>query len=385
MKKISILGSTGSIGVNTLDIINKHADKFEVVAISAGQNRDLLIKQIHLLKPKLVSIQSEIDAKYIKAMVPNGVEIMYGMEGNIAVATCEEAELVVSAIIGKEAILPTYYAIIKGKSIALAAKEILVSCGEFIINACKKDGAKIIPVDSEHSAVYQCLRGENKNDIEKVFLTASGGPFRNWDKDKLDAVTVNEALKHPNWKMGKKITIDSATLMNKGLELIEAKYLFEVDQNKLDVIVHPQSIVHALVQFYDGSIKAQLSVPDMRIPIMYALSYPERLNLNLPKLNLLYEKRLTFYPPDEKKFLCLKLAKEALILGGAMPLILNASNDVAVKAFLDERISFSEIPKLIEEVMMNLDNRELKDIFEALELDSEIRKYATELLNKKFR
>lgn len=384
MKKISILGSTGSIGVSTLDVINKHSDKFKVVAISAGQNRDLLIKQVYLFKPELVSIQSEIDAKYIREMVPNGVEIMHGMEGNIAVATYEEAELVVSAIIGKEAILPTYHAINNGKSIALAAKEILVSCGEFIINACKKNGAKIIPVDSEHSGVYQCLRGENKDEVEKIFLTASGGPFWNWGKDKLSVVTVSEALKHPNWKMGRKITIDSATLMNKGLELIEAKYLFEVDASKLDVIVHPQSIVHALIQFYDGSIKAQLSIPDMRIPIMYALSFPKRLNLNLPKLNLLYEEKLTFYSPDEEKFPCLRLAKEALKIGGAMPLILNASNDIAVKAFLDERISFSSIPKLIEEVMLNLANQELEDIFEALELDLEARSYATELLNKKF-
>jgi 1-deoxy-D-xylulose-5-phosphate reductoisomerase len=385
MKRVSILGSTGSIGVNTLNVIREHLDKFEVMALAAGQNRELLIEQIKEFKPRLVSIYDERDACEIRREVNSSVEVMSGEEGNIAVATYEGAELIVSAIMGKEAILPTYYAIDKGKRVALAAKEILVSCGEFIMEALRLKGGVIIPIDSEHSAVYQCLIGEDKEDIEKIFLTASGGPFWNLDKDRLKEVSVQEALKHPNWKMGKKITIDSATLMNKGLELIEAKFLFDVSPSKLDVIVHPQSIVHALVQFYDGSIKAQLSIPDMRIPIMYALSFPERFSLNIERLKLSQAERLTFYEPDEDKFPCLRLAKEALNMGHAMPLILNAANDIAVQFFLDESILFLDIPRIIEETMLHYDNKRVKDIFEALELDREAREYVRQLILTKYK
>ncbi len=384
MKKVSILGSTGSIGINTLDVIKSHLDKFKVVALSAGQNKDLLIEQIKFFQPTIVSIQEKRDLEVIRKAIPYKMEVMYGTEGNIAVATYEEAEIVVSAIMGREAILPTYFALNKGKKVALAAKEILVSCGEFIIETTKQAKAMIIPVDSEHSAIFQCLIGERKEDVEKIFLTASGGPFLNLEKEKLKDVTVKEALKHPNWKMGKKITIDSATLMNKGLELIEAKYLFDLEPNKLDVIVHPQSIVHALIQFYDGSMKAQLSIPDMRIPIMYALSFPERLILNIPKLKLTKESKLTFCEPDEIKFPCLKLAKEALKLGGTLPLILNASNDVAVKAFLDKKIRFYQISEIIEETMLHFNNKKLNNIFEALEFDIEVRNYCSRLILSKY-
>ncbi len=375
MKRISILGSTGSIGTNALDVISRYPDEFKIIGLSAGSNKEKLLEQAMKFHPKILSISRKEDADYLEKNLQIKANIMYGEEGNEAVATHEEIDIVIVAIAGPEAILPTYKAINKKKDIALAAKEILVSCGEFIIKAAKYNKVRIIPVDSEHSAIFQCLRGENIKEVEKIILTASGGPFLYYEKERFNQITLQEALKHPCWKMGKKITIDSATLMNKGLELIEAYYFFNINSNKLDVLIHPQSIIHSLVVFRDGAIKAQMSIPDMRIPILYALSYPRRLPLDLPALDLPKINNLTFIKPDEEKFPCLKLAKEALRQGNSMTTILNAANDIAVKAFLKEKVSFISISKIIEKALEHFDNHKVKSIDEALQLDKEVREY----------
>jgi len=375
LKRISILGSTGSIGENALDVISKFPDKFKIIGLSAGSNKEKLIEQAKKFQPKIISIYSREDAYYLEKNLQMKGKVMYGEEGNEAVATDEEVDIVIVAIAGREAILPTYKAINKRKDIALAAKEILVSCGEYITKAAKSNKVKIIPVDSEHSAIFQCLRAENIKEVEKIILTASGGPFLNYEKERFYQITLQEALKHPSWKMGRKITIDSATLMNKGLELIEAYYFFNINSDKLDVLIHPQSIIHSLVVFCDGAVKAQMSIPDMRIPILYALSYPKRLPLDLPALDLTKINNLSFLKPDEQKFPCLKLAKEALHQGNSMTTILNAANDIAVKAFLEEKIPFIAIPKIVEKALEYFDNHKVQTIEEALQLDKEVRAY----------
>ena len=383
MKKISILGSTGSIGTSSLNVIARYPRRFKVVGLSAGNNRNKLLQQIRQFKPEIVSIMKKEDADFIRERVKGKIRVLYGSEGNNAVAEWDNAGIVISAITGKEAIIPTYSAIKKRKTIALAAKEILVSCGEFIMNEAASYGVDLLPVDSEHSAVFQCLRGENEGEVEKVILTASGGPFINSTMDELKSVTLSAALKHPNWKMGKKITIDSATLMNKGLEIIEAHHLFNLSFSCLDVLIHPQSIIHSLVMFKDGSVKAQMSIPDMKIPILYALTFPERLTFDVPRLNLIELKELTFDKPDEKRFPCLRLAKQALKEGNSMPVALNAANDCAVNAFLQERISFNEIPEIIEKVMMHHDNKRVTEIDQALEIDQKARDDADKIMRKR--
>lgn len=367
MKKISILGSTGSIGVNTLDVVERYPERFEIVSLAAGSNVEVFARQIRKFKPRLASIFDPAKVKPLREML-NGhpVELVSGEEGSIKVAVLEEADTVVSGIVGGAGLVPTFAALRAGKHVALANKETLVIAGELVLKAAR-NGAGIVPIDSEHSAIFQALNGEKKERIKKIILTASGGPFRTWSKEKMEHVTVREALNHPNWKMGSKITIDSATLMNKGLEYIEAKWLFGLDV-QVDIIVHPQSIVHSMIEFVDTSIIAQLGIPDMRVPIAYALTYPDRFAMELPSLDLAGCSQLNFEKPDFERFPCLRLAMEALETGQTMPAVLNAANEVVVGAFLEEQISFKEIPEIIRSTMRRHESvpvRELDDVLAA--------------------
>ncbi len=348
MRKISILGSTGSIGTQTLSVIEEQKD-IKVVALSAGKNIELLEKQIRAFNPHIVSVADEDDAKKLKVATKDisNLVIMHGMEGLEAVATEKDAEVVVTAIVGMLGIKPTIAAINAGKDIALANKETLVCAGHIIMPLAAKTGVKIIPVDSEHSAIFQSLNGERANHINKILLTASGGAFRGMNKSMLCNVTVEQALKHPNWSMGKKVTIDSATLVNKGLEVIEAHWLFGVEPDKICVLIHPQSIVHSMVEYVDGAVIAQLGVPTMRLPIQYALYYPIRRPLLGTKLDLFDVAKLEFYKPDIDTFKGLKLAYDAINKGGNMPTIFNAANEEAVKLFLDNKIKFLDIYDVI--------------------------------------
>lgn len=367
MKNISILGSTGSIGKQTIDIVLQHKD-INVLGLTANTNIDLLEEQIAIVKPKVVAVMNENKASELKKRVGNQVKVLSGMDGLIQVATLEEVDLVVTAVVGMIGIRPTVAAIKASKDIALANKETLVTAGEIIMDLIHKQKVNIFPVDSEHSAIFQCLNGENKKEINKIILTASGGPFRGKKTSELEKITVGEALNHPNWSMGQKITIDSATLMNKGLEVIEARWLFDVGLDKLKVVVHPQSIIHSMVEYKDSSIMAQLGVPDMRVPIQYALYYPNRIPNNIPKLDLFKVANLTFEEPDINTFRCLKLAYKALEEGGSILSVLNAANELAVDKFLEKKIQFLEIPELIEFAMdkhINIKHPSLDEVFEA--------------------
>ncbi len=355
-KKIVVLGSTGSIGTSCLDVIRSFKDEFEVIGLAAGKNIELLLKQIEEFRPRAVTVVNEFLAKKLEERLPyKGIEVKHGKEGYMELASFDEADLIVSALVGSAGLIPTLCAVDVGKDVALANKESLVIAGHLVTQTAKKTGAKILPIDSEHSAIFQCLQGQDQNAIKRLILTASGGPFKDSSTSRLETVTPKEAIKHPNWKMGKKISVDSATLMNKGLEVIEARWLFDIELDKIDVVIHPQSIIHSMVEFIDGSILAQLGIADMRIPISYALSYPKRLALELPKLDLVSCSPLTFEPPDLDKFPCLKLAYEAAKIGGSMPCILSAANEVAVEAFLSNRIRFDQISKVIEEVLNRLE------------------------------
>jgi len=350
VKKLSVLGSTGSIGKNTLEVISKHPDKFKVVALSARNSIDELESQIREFRPELVAVFDEQAAEELKKKgLP--VDILTGEQGVIAAATHSAVDTVVSAIVGSPGLVPTYEAIKAGKNIALATKEALVMAGKIVMAEAAARGVSIIPVDSEHSAVFQCLDGRDMSEVDKIILTASGGSFRNKTAEELESVTLAEALNHPNWDMGRKITIDSATLMNKGLEVIEAYWLFNVPLEKIDVVIHPQSIIHSMVSFVDGSVISQMSVPDMKGPISYALSYPKRFGDILPALNLAEIKELTFETPDMSKYPALKLTYDALEAGGTMPCVLNAANEAAVDAFLNEKISFTDISIIVSETM----------------------------------
>jgi 1-deoxy-D-xylulose-5-phosphate reductoisomerase len=350
LKKLSILGSTGSIGKNTLEVISGHRDRFKVVALAAGNNIEMLEAQIIEFRPDVAAVFDEAAAEELKKKnLP--VEILGGRKGMIDVATLDSVDTVVSAISGSAGLVPTHEAIKTGKNIALATKEALVMAGKIIMSEAAERGVSIIPVDSEHSAVFQCLDGRDMEEVEKIMLTASGGPFLKRGPDELKKVKPAEALNHPNWDMGRKITIDSATLMNKGLEVIEAYWLFNVPVEKIGVILHPQSIIHSMVKFIDGSVIAQMSVPDMKGPISYALSYPERLGKVLPSLDLAEIKELTFEEPDVKRFPSLAITYDALRAGGTMPCVLNAANEAAVEAFLDERIPFTEIFRVVSDTM----------------------------------
>jgi len=352
MKKISILGSTGSIGVNTLEIVARHPDKFQVVALAGGKNLSRMEEQIFRFQPDLASVVDEELARQLRQnLSSHPPRILSGMDGLMAVATHPQAEMVVSALVGSIGLLPTLAAVKAGKNLALANKEPLVMAGEILVRAVRDHGVSLLPVDSEHSAIFQALAGHRKEEIKRIILTASGGPFFKTPLEELKEVTPEQALKHPQWRMGKKITIDSASLMNKGLEVIEARWLFGVPSSRIEVHIHPQSIVHSMVEYIDGSMIAQLALPDMRGPIGYALSYPERLDLQLPSLNLFEAGPLSFSPVDEKRFPALGLAYRALEEGGTMPAVLNAANEVAVEAFLQRRLSFLKIPGLIRQTM----------------------------------
>ena len=353
MKKISILGSTGSIGTQTLDVVRANRDKFEVVAISANSSINLLLEQIKEFKPKYVAVYNEASAKVLKEMIPSdiNIEVLSGMEGLVAISSLDEIDVLLTAIVGMIGLVPTLEAIKKGKTIALANKETLVTAGQLVMEEAKKNNVKILPVDSEHSAIFQCLNGENNKEIESLILTASGGPFRGKTKSELLNVTKNEALKHPNWSMGRKISIDSSTLMNKGLEVIEAKWLFDVNTDKIDVVVHPQSIIHSMVQFVDRSIIAQMGCTDMKLPIQYALTYPDRILNDFERLDFSKLNSLTFEKPDLETFPCLKLAYDSLNMGGTYSAVLNAANEVLVNEFLEDKIGFYDIPYYIEKTL----------------------------------
>ncbi|MBI4641061.1 MAG: 1-deoxy-D-xylulose-5-phosphate reductoisomerase [Candidatus Tectomicrobia bacterium] len=351
MKTIAILGSTGSIGVNTLKVLGEHREEFRVLGLAAGQNITLLEQQIKEFRPRVVSLADEERAEKLRKRVKRlGVKVLHGHEGLDRVATIPDVDMVVSTLVGSTGLIPTIKAIHAGKQIALANKEILVMAGEIIMREIQEK-TMILPIDSEHSAIFQSLAGENRASIRRLILTASGGPFRRFSSAELQKISPQEALKHPIWNMGRKNTIDSATLMNKGLEIIEAKWLFDVESDQIDVVIHPQSIIHSMVEFVDGSLIAQLGIPDMRIPISYALNYPDRLENHLPQLDLVKIRELTFEGPNLTNFPCLSYAFMALKAGRTMPAVLNASNEIAVEAFLKEEISFCQIPEIIHETM----------------------------------
>lgn len=351
MKRIAILGSTGSIGTQTLEIVRENRD-LEVVALAAGRSVELLEQQIREFSPKIVALWDEKAAEALRIKVADlPVKVYAGMEGLLAVAVLEEADVLVTAIVGMIGIRPTIAAIKAGKDIALANKETLVTAGHIIMPMAKKYGVSILPVDSEHSAIFQSLHGENRAQMEKILLTASGGPFRGKTYEELKSMKVEDALKHPNWSMGQKITIDSATLVNKGLEVMEAKWLFGADLDQIQVVVHPQSIIHSMVQYVDGSIIAQLGMPDMKLPILYALYYPDRMPLGEKRVDFFKLHSMTFEEPDTKTFRGLKLAYDAAMAGGSMPTVYNAANEKAVGLFLQRRIDFLTIPEMIEAAM----------------------------------
>lgn len=384
MKKISILGSTGSIGKQTLDVVRQHKDKFEVVAISANSSVDLLLEQIKEFNPKYVAVYNESSYIKLKSMIPSdiNIEVLCGMEGLKTISSLSEIDVLLTAIVGMIGLVPTLEAIKAGKDIALANKETLVCAGDLVMSEAKKMGVSILPVDSEHSAIFQCLNGENNREIEKIILTASGGPFRGKTKEELINVTKNQALKHPNWSMGRKISIDSSTLMNKGLEVIEAKWLFGVEHDKIDVVVHPQSIIHSMVQFIDSSVIAQLGCPDMRLPIQYALSYPNRIECDFERLDLAKIATLTFENPDMDTFPCLKLAYETLKMGGTYSAVLNSANEILVSEFLEDKIGFYDIPKYIEKTLEAHTSIEKPTLEQILDIDKWAREYVSSAIKK---
>ncbi|SPD75750.1 1-deoxy-D-xylulose 5-phosphate reductoisomerase [uncultured Desulfobacterium sp.] len=384
MKNIAVLGSTGSIGVNALKVIRANPEKYSCIALAAGSNIELLARQIAEFHPAAVSVFDEELARGLKNILSDGAipDLFFGTEGLINVSTLSEVDTVISAITGASGLLPTYEAIKAGKEIALANKETMVAAGGIIMAEAKKNGVKVLPVDSEHSAILQSLQGHHAEDVRRVVLTASGGPFRDLNLEEMENVTALDALNHPNWNMGKKVTIDSATLMNKGLEAIEAKWFFNLDMGRISILIHPQSIVHSMVEYKDGSIIAQLAVPDMMIPISYALSYPRHLKNTLPPLELDKVGGLTFKKPDLKRFRCLGLALEAAEIGGTMPAVLNGANEIAVEAFLSGKIRFLDIPVLIEKTMEVHHFHQSDSIETVLEADRWARKKASEVLSK---
>ncbi|PYX90212.1 MAG: 1-deoxy-D-xylulose-5-phosphate reductoisomerase [Acidobacteria bacterium] len=379
MKRLAILGSTGSIGQSTLSICEKYPDRFSVVTMAAGSNLDLAFEQCKLWKPKVMSVAAEPDADKLREKLAaakiSATEVVHGSAGTVLVATYPDVDFVVSAIVGVAGLEATYEAVKAGKTVGLANKECMVAAGELITAEARRQGKPLLPIDSEHNAIHQCLRGGRMDEVERIWLTASGGPFLNTPKAQFASITVQEALNHPTWKMGKRITIDSATLMNKGFEVIEACRLFNLPPQKVQVIVHPQSTIHSMVEFVDGSLLAQISVTDMRLPILYAMTYPERIksDLRFPVSDL---RHLDFCPPDMDKFPCLRLAYEAAEAGGVKPIALNAADEVAVAAFLEGAIGFSDIPRIIEGVISETQSRNLESIREVLVVDAEARRNA---------
>jgi 1-deoxy-D-xylulose-5-phosphate reductoisomerase len=380
LKNISILGATGSIGTQTLDIIREHPAKFKLVAISVGKNLELARKMITEFQPELVSVQEYDDYIKLKSEFIT-TKFTFGEEGLIETAIYPSADILVNAVLGSVGLNPTLQAIESGKTIAIANKETLVTAGHLVMEAAKKNGVALLPVDSEHSAIFQCLQGEQDKNIEKLILTASGGSFRDRTRKELEGVTVREALNHPNWSMGAKITIDSATMMNKGLEVIEAHWLYNIPYEKIDVLLHKESIIHSMVEFHDSSIIAQLGTPDMRVPIQYALSYPDRLPLSsAQRLNLAQIGKLHFQEMDTKRFRCMQFAYEAGKQGGTLPTVLNAANEVAVATFLNEKIAFLQIEDMIEMALSKHDVIQNPDLSIIQEVDKETRQYVQTLL-----
>lgn len=374
-RTIAILGSTGSIGTQTLQVVEEHPDLFEVYAITAGSNVERLIEQAHKFNPEAVVIADESKYETLKeALADKPIKIYAGYDSICQIVKASPIDIVVTAMVGFSGLRPTIEAIKAGKAIALANKETLVVAGEYITQLAIEHKVPLLPVDSEHSAIFQCLAGETNNGIEKIILTASGGPFRTMSMEQLEHVTKKEALRHPNWSMGAKITIDSASMMNKGFEVIEAKWLFGLNADKIDVVVHPQSVIHSMVQFADGAVKAQLGTPDMRLPIMYALSYPTRLASNFDRLDFEIVKELTFEKPDTERFPNLRLAYEALAMGGNMPCVVNAANEVCVAAFLADKIKFTDMSRLIERAMQSANYTLTPTIEDYFDTDADVRK-----------
>lgn len=383
LKRVAILGSTGSIGTQTLEVIRQHPEDFQVEVLTAQNNCDLLIRQALEFQPNAVVITNEAKYQVVKdALLPQDIKVFAGPKALAQVVEMETIDVVLTALVGYSGLIPTVHAIRAGKQIALANKETLVVAGEIITQLAKENAVNIYPVDSEHSAIFQCLVGEWHNPIEKIILTASGGPFRGKDRHFLQSVTKEQALKHPNWDMGAKITIDSASLMNKGLEVIEAKWLFGLNSDQIEVIVHPQSIIHSLVQFEDGSIKAQLGLPDMRIPIQFALSYPNRLKSDFERFDFLNYPNLTFEQPDLKTFRNLQLAFDALQKGGNAPCMLNAANEIAVEAFLKDQIGFLQMSELIENSMQRADFISHPSLEDYVASDEQVRTISKELIKQ---
>ncbi|NIQ38562.1 MAG: 1-deoxy-D-xylulose-5-phosphate reductoisomerase [Proteobacteria bacterium] len=382
MRKLAILGSTGSIGVQTLSIAESFSDRFQILALGAGRNIDLLKKQIIHFKPRMVSVLTEDLAESLSRALPDPPEIVHGIEGLIQIATIQEVDMVVSALVGAVGLVPTLSAVKAGKRVALANKESLVMGGKIVMEEAIRRGVDILPVDSEHCAIFQSMVGHQKKDVTRIILTASGGPFLNYPIDKLPEVTPERALRHPRWEMGKKVTIDSATLMNKGLEIIEARWLFDISVERIDVQIHPQSIVHSMVEYTDGSIMAQLGITDMRIPISYALSYPDRLKLDLPSLDLCQVRELTFFRPDPVRFPALELANRALTVGETMPAVLNAANEIAVNAYLKGGLRFTDILEVVETTMETHETQPVQSIDDVLKADQWARGKTKEILEE---
>jgi 1-deoxy-D-xylulose-5-phosphate reductoisomerase len=379
MKRISILGSTGSIGRSTLSVVESYPERFEVIALAAGRNIDAAFEQARRWKPQLLSVADEQDAETLRSQLRKagvaGVSVVHGSAGSVQVATHPEADFVVSAIVGVAGLEATYEAVRVGKTVGLANKECLVAAGELITAEARRQGKPLLPIDSEHNAVHQCMRGGRMNEVRQIWLTASGGPFLHTPGSQFSSITVEEALNHPTWKMGRRITIDSATLMNKGFEVIEACRLFNLPPSQVQVVVHPQSTIHSMVEFVDGSILAQFSVTDMRLPILYALTYPERIESDM-RFRVMDLRHLDFEPPDMGKFPCLGLAYQAAEAGGAKTVALNAADEVAVAAFLDGCIRFTQIPDIIKLVLAETKVGKLESISKVLEADAEARRIA---------
>lgn len=379
MRRIAILGSTGSIGRSTLSVVESYPDRFQIISLAAGSNVDSAFQQAQRWRPRLISMAEEKDANQLRARLKKEglgeIEVVHGPAGTVRVATHPEVDFVVSAIVGVAGLEATYEAVKAGKTLGLANKECLVAAGELITAEARRQGTALLPIDSEHNAVHQCLRGEKIEEVHRIWLTASGGPFLKTPQSEFASITVEQALNHPTWRMGKRITIDSATLMNKGFEVIEACRLFHIPPEKVEVIVHPQSTIHSMVEFIDGSILAQFSVTDMRLPILYALTHPERIqsNMRFPVMDL---RNLDFCPPDMVKFPCLRLAYDAAEAGGAKTVALNAADEVAVAAFLEGEIRFDGIPRIIEETLSATGAGSLESIAQVLEADTEARRYA---------
>jgi len=387
LKNICLLGSTGYIGTSALTIIKNNPDRYWIIALGGGRNIDLLLNQIKEFKPLFAVVINSHLANELKSRLNNAtnIEILYGTKGYSEIASLSDVNIAIAAMTGSAGLLPTFSAITAGKDVALANKETLVMAGSLLINESKKSGVNIFPIDSEHSAIQQSIQGHNREDLKKIILTGSGGPFKDSPIEKLSTVTPQEALKHPRWKMGRKISIDSATMMNKGMEAIEAKWLFNVEMDQIEILLHPQSIIHSMVEYMDGSIIAQLAPTDMRIPISYALSYPRHLKVELPSLDLLDIKTLSFGKPDKERFRCLYLALVAGKIGESMPAVLNGANEIGVNAFLEGKIGFLEIPQLIEKTMEKHETFPLNSIEQAIEADQWAKSRAKEILREMVR